>query len=74
MQANPEYEKTAKLVLVGDKSRTMLLSQFRDMFLLSFSDVGKKAPTFGDAALVAESILSSEYSFDKAVMYYNTFK
>ncbi|TPP63979.1 ATP synthase subunit gamma [Fasciola gigantica] len=74
VQANSDYEKTTKLVLVGDKSRAMMIRQFRNMFLLSFSDVGKKAPTFEDAALIADSLLKSEYNFDKAVMYFNTFK
>lgn len=72
--ANPELGKNAKLVLVGDKSRAQLLRQFRDTFLMSFSDVGKKAPTFEDAAEIAEAILQSEYTFNKAIMYYNTFK
>ncbi|KAF5400460.1 hypothetical protein PHET_05644 [Paragonimus heterotremus] len=70
----PDLDKTAKLVLVGDKSRAQLSRQFRDMFLLSFSDVGKKSPTFDDAALIAESLLRSDFKFDRAVMYYNTFK
>lgn len=74
IKTTPEIEKNTKLVLVGDKSRAMLLRQYRDMFLLSFSDVGKKAPTFEDAAFIANSILNSEYKFDKAVMYFNTFK
>ncbi|THD20117.1 ATP synthase subunit gamma [Fasciola hepatica] len=74
VQTNSDYEKTTKLVLVGDKSRAMMIRQFRNMFLLSFSDVGKKAPTFEDAALIADSLLKSEYNFDKAVMYFNTFK
>ncbi|KER25522.1 hypothetical protein T265_07039 [Opisthorchis viverrini] len=72
--ANPELNKNTKLVLVGDKSRAQLLRQFRDIFLMSFSDVGKKAPTFEDASEIAESILQSDYKFDRAVMYYNTFK
>ncbi|KAA3674000.1 F-type H+-transporting ATPase subunit gamma [Paragonimus westermani] len=69
-----DLDKTARLVLVGDKSRAQLSRQFRDMFLLSFSDVGKKSPTFEDAALIAESLLQSDFKFDRAVMYYNTFK
>ncbi|GAA50367.1 F-type H+-transporting ATPase subunit gamma [Clonorchis sinensis] len=72
--ANPELNKNTKLVLVGDKSRAQLLRQFRDIFLMSFSDVGKKAPTFEDASEIAESILRSDYKFDRAIMYYNTFK
>ncbi|VDP80230.1 unnamed protein product [Echinostoma caproni] len=63
VQGNPEYEKNTKLVLVGDKSRAMLLRQYRNMFLLTFNDVGKKSPTFEDAALIAESILNSEYKY-----------
>ncbi|KAF6779773.1 hypothetical protein AHF37_00701 [Paragonimus kellicotti] len=70
----PNLDKTARLVLVGDKSRAQLSRQFRDMFLLSFSDVGKKSPTFDDASLIAESLLRSDFKFDQAVMYYNTFK
>ncbi|VDQ06679.1 unnamed protein product [Trichobilharzia regenti] len=69
-----ELEKTCKLVLVGDKSRAMMLRQYRDMFLMTVNEVGKKAPTFEDASMIAQAIISTDYKFNKAIMFYNTFK
>lgn len=67
-------DKDFKLVLVGDKSRVQLARNFREHFLLSFSDVGKKAPTFEDASVIAQELLGCGFKFDRATMYYNTFK
>lgn len=72
--SDPELMNNAKLVLVGDKSRAQLSRQFRNLFLLSFTDVGKKSPTFEDAAMIADALLRSDVKFTRAIMYYNTFK
>ncbi|KAK4472247.1 hypothetical protein MN116_003517 [Schistosoma mekongi] len=74
LRSNPELEKSCKLLLVGDKSRAMMLRQYRNMFLMTVNEVGKKAPTFEDASTIAETIISTDFKFDKAVMFYNTFK
>ncbi|CAL8107487.1 unnamed protein product [Calicophoron daubneyi] len=71
---NPELEHNTKLVLIGDKSRAMLIRQHRNSFVVTFSGVGKKAPTFEDAAEVAQHLLAGDIKFKKAMMYYNTFK
>lgn len=63
-----------KLVLVGDKARTFLARHFSDHFLMSFTEVGKKPPTFEDASKIAEALLNCDYKFDKATLYYNKFK
>ncbi|XP_071138148.1 ATP synthase subunit gamma, mitochondrial-like [Mytilus edulis] len=71
-----EMENTAdtKLVLIGDKSKAMLSRLYAKNVLMSFNDIGKKSPTFGDATRVAQNILDSDYKFDNARMFYNVFK
>lgn len=63
-----------KLVLVGDKARAFLARHFSDHFLMSFTEVGKKPPTFDDASMIAEALLNCDYKFDKASLLYNKFK
>nr|ACI49708.1 hypothetical protein [Pectinaria gouldii] len=63
-----------KIVCVGDKARSILGRLFKDQILMHFSDIGKKPPTFIDAARVANEIINSGYEFDFGEMYYNTFR
>ncbi|CAH8474655.1 unnamed protein product [Heterobilharzia americana] len=74
LRSNPELEKSCKLVLIGDKSRALMFRQYRDMFLMTVNEVGRKAPTFEDASAIAQAILSTDFKFSKAVMFYNTFR
>ncbi|PVD24797.1 hypothetical protein C0Q70_15283 [Pomacea canaliculata] len=63
-----------KFVVLGDKARGILQRTFKDKFLLSFNDYGRKPPTFADAALVANAVLDQDYKFDYASLYFNTFR
>jgi len=67
-------EKDTKLVIVGDKARSILGRQFKDKFLMSFNDYGRKPPVFADASLVANAILELDHKFDSAALYFNFFK
>ncbi|VEL26494.1 unnamed protein product [Protopolystoma xenopodis] len=73
VRATPEVE-TTRLVLIGDKSRGMLVRQYGANVLFTFSEVGRKPPTFEDASFIAQSIMSSDFKFDKASLYFNVFK
>merc|ERR1711893_76292 len=63
-----------KIIPVGDKSRTMLQRQYGKNILFHFSDIGKKPPTFLDAAEIANAILSCGFEYDFGEMYYNRFR
>ena len=41
---------------------------------MHFIDIGRKSPTFGDAAVVANEILNLDYDFDHCELYFNVFK
>ena len=41
---------------------------------MHFADVGRKAPTFADATLIAAAILDCGFEFDHGELYYNVFK
>lgn len=41
---------------------------------MSFFDIGKKVPTFGDAGQVANAILESEFEFDLGELHFNRFR
>uniref|UniRef100_A0A8C5KE10 F-ATPase gamma subunit n=1 Tax=Jaculus jaculus TaxID=51337 RepID=A0A8C5KE10_JACJA len=47
-------EKDVMLVVIGDKIRGIRHSTHSDWFLMSFKDVGRKPPTFGDASVITE--------------------
>lgn len=66
--------KNASLVVLGDKARVQLSRDLRDRIKLSFNQVGKNVPTFYDASLIADKILSEFQSAKSAKIVYNKFK
>lgn len=63
-----------KVICVGDKSRAILQRQYGNNILMVANEVGRKPPTFLDAAKLANVILSSEYEFTSGKIIYNKFK
>merc|ERR1712168_516860 len=61
-----------KIIAVGDKQKGLLGRWFADKIVGHFIEVGRKPPTFGDAASVAEQILATDYEFGE--LYFNKFK
>ncbi|CAJ0923317.1 unnamed protein product [Ranitomeya imitator] len=43
-------------------------------FLLTFKEVGRKPPTFGDASVIASELLNSGYEFDQGNVVFNRFR
>lgn len=74
MLNNPPAGQDIKLVLIGDKARAFLARYFSKHFLMSFQEVGKRPPTFEDASLIAQSLLDSDFKFEKTSLFYNKFK
>jgi len=72
--ANAPANQEIKVVLIGDKVRALLARQYSKHFLMSFTEVGKKPPSFEDASVIAQAVLDSDFKFDKASMFYNHFK
>nr|XP_044996718.1 ATP synthase subunit gamma, mitochondrial-like [Jaculus jaculus] len=66
--------KEVMLVGIGDKIRGILHSTHSDRFLMSFKDVGRKPPTFGDASVIALELLNSGYEFDEGAVIFNRFR
>ena len=63
-----------KLVVIGDKMKTMLVKKFASKFLLSVNDYGKKTPLFEDASRLAEQVIASGAEYDSGAVYYNIFR
>merc|ERR1711962_1632686 len=63
-----------KLIIIGDKAKAILARTLPDKIMYSMNDYGKRPPLFSDAALVANTILNSDYDYDKSTLIYNTFK
>ncbi|XP_012371055.1 ATP synthase subunit gamma, mitochondrial [Octodon degus] len=63
----PEDKK--KHLLIGVSSET-----HSDQFLVTFKDVGRKPPTFGDASVIALELLNSGYEFDEGSVIFNRFR
>ncbi|XP_062066926.1 ATP synthase subunit gamma, mitochondrial isoform X1 [Lepus europaeus] len=66
--------KEVMLVGVGDKIRGILHRTHSDQFLVTFKEVGRKPPTFGDASVIALELLNSGYEFDEGSIIFNRFK
>ncbi|XP_036263539.1 ATP synthase subunit gamma, mitochondrial isoform X7 [Pipistrellus kuhlii] len=66
--------KEVKIVGVGDKIRAILHRTHSDQFLVSFKEVGRKPPTFGDASVIALELLNSGYEFDEGSIIFNRFR
>jgi F-type H+-transporting ATPase subunit gamma len=64
----------SKIVVIGDKARSILQRTQGDKIILSCSEVGKKQPTFKDASYVAQELLKSGYEYSIANIVYNHFK
>jgi len=63
-----------KVVCIGDKARAILQRVFSQNILFVAKEIGRKVPTFQDAARVAETVLNSGYQFDIGKIVYNKFK
>lgn len=72
--AEKDGDLDSKIVCVGDKSKAMLQRFVGKQFIMTINDIGKKPPTFEDAANLASSLLEMGYNFDQGDIYYNRFK
>ncbi|XP_044533478.1 ATP synthase subunit gamma, mitochondrial isoform X3 [Gracilinanus agilis] len=66
--------KEVMIVGVGDKIRGILNRTHSDHFLVTFKEVGRKPPTFGDASIIALELLNSGYEFDEGSIIFNRFR
>lgn len=72
--ADSAERENTKIICIGDKSRAILSRIFAKNILFVASEVGRKPPTFNDAARVANEIMNSEYTFGSGRIVYNRFK
>jgi len=63
-----------KVVCIGDKARAILQRVFSQNILFVAKEIGRKVPTYQDAARVAEAVLESGYQFEAGKIVYNKFK
>jgi F-type H+-transporting ATPase subunit gamma len=70
-----ESEQNASfgVVVIGDKSKQQLSRVMADKLVLTFNQIGKDVPTFGEAQAVADQIFASEVEFDRIEIIYNKF-
>jgi len=68
-----ESDEKAKVVVLGDKSKSQLTRLSPGNLLLTFNQVGKDVPTFADACVVADFISQGDAEFDSVCVVYNKF-
>nr|SVE74380.1 EOG090X0BEK [Daphnia barbata] len=68
--ANPN----TKVVIVGDKVRNILQRLYAKNIAMVVTEVGRKPAVFGDAALIAQSIINSGIEFNKGKILFNAFR
>lgn len=57
--ADPKARENTKIICIGDKSKAVLQRLFADNILFVGTEVGRKPPSFQDAARVAIQIMNS---------------
>ncbi|XP_044135979.1 ATP synthase subunit gamma, mitochondrial-like isoform X2 [Bufo gargarizans] len=66
--------KEVKVIGIGDKLKSLLQRTHGENFLLTFKEVGRKPPTFGDASVITSELLNSGYEFDQGSVVFNRFR
>jgi len=61
------------IICVGDKSRAQISRLFAKNILTVGSEIGRLPPQFGDAAKIADAILTSDFKFDGGKLFYNRY-
>jgi len=74
LEKTPEQLENTKIICVGDKSRNFLVRYFPKNVIMVGSEIGRLPPQFGDAAAVANAILTCGHDFDHGKMLYNYYK
>ncbi|XP_063220664.1 ATP synthase subunit gamma, mitochondrial [Bacillus rossius redtenbacheri] len=69
-----ENSDNVKIVCVGDKSRAILQRLFGKNIMGVANEIGRKPPTFLDAAKLTRWILESGYEFASGKIVYNRFR
>merc|ERR1712048_177100 len=64
---------STKLIICGEKARSILQRTHSDDILFHISELGRKPPLFEEASFIAEQVLDSGYEFDAGEMMYNKF-
>jgi F-type H+-transporting ATPase subunit gamma len=70
LASNPDI----KVICVGDKSRAILQRLYGKNILMVAQEIGRKPPTFLDAAKLANEVLNLDYEFTDGKIVYNKFK
>jgi len=65
---------TVKVICVGDKSRAFFQRFFGANLVMVGSEIGRLPPQFGDAAKIANAILTCGHEFDTGKLVYNKYK
>jgi F-type H+-transporting ATPase subunit gamma len=63
-----------KIVCIGDKSKAVMQRLYPQHLLFAGNDIGRQPPTFEDASIAANEILSCGYEFDEGHIIFNKFK
>lgn len=66
-------DPSVEVVAVGDKVKAQIARAYPENLILSFASIGKEAPTFTEAAAIADQIVSLGKSYDSYEILYNKF-
>jgi len=70
----PEQLENCRVICVGDKSRAFMARYFPKNLIMVGSEIGRLPPQFGDAAAVANAVLTSGHEFDHGKLLYNKYR
>ncbi|KAJ3060712.1 atp3 gamma subunit of the F1 sector of mitochondrial F1F0 ATP synthase, partial [Quaeritorhiza haematococci] len=64
----------ASIVVLGQKAKPQIAREAKDNIALSFEQVAKNGPTWYEASMIADNVLSEGPKYDAAKIFYNRFK
>ena len=64
----------APVVIIGQKAKSQITREFKKSVALTFDGVAKNIPTWPEAAIIGDELLSKKLSTGSTKIFYNSFK
>jgi F-type H+-transporting ATPase subunit gamma len=64
----------ANVAIIGQKAKSQIVREYKDSIALTFDGVAKNIPTWAEAAIIGDEILSKKATTGSTKIFYNSFK
>jgi F-type H+-transporting ATPase subunit gamma len=64
----------SNVVIIGQKAKSQIIREYKESISLTFDGVAKNQPTWAEAAILGDEIISKKVSAGSTKIFYNSFK